>query len=757
MPPTPTAVIRRRPVLVAALAIGALVVVAHAPYLLGASDPNPLGPRSGLVVEARRGVLLGQPTIDPNNGFTSQALGNLAARTWLRGEVPWWNHFEGLGSPLAGETQNAPFFPLTLLVAVPWGQLVEHMLLEWLAGLATYLVLRRLRVRNLVALACGAAFALNGTFAWFQHAPVNPIAFLPLLVLGIERAADAADAGRRGGWLLVALALGLSLVAGFPETAYIDGLLATAWAIWRVGGIRAAGRRRYLAKLAGGGVVGLLVAAPALVALVGYLPEAFAAGHGGAGFSHAHLPAAGASAVVLPYVYGPIFAFNGYAHGSRFLDVFWGNTGGFVGASLVPLALAGLVARRHGSLRLVLGAWVAVALAATFGVGPAAWIVYHLPGMRAVAFYRYGPPSWEFAVVVLAALGVEELLSPRRSRVAIAIACAGGLVLVSVALRAAWPEVRALTGAPRHLRFAVGSFGWAAVVVVIVTGALAARRRMSVAIVCAAIVVDAIAMFGLPELSAPRHVRIDTAPVRFLSAHLGTARFATLGPIAPDYGSYWRIAELNTNDVPIPKRWRRYVRDRLDPDVDPVIFVGSAAGRPAGAPAPAAELVSHLDGYRDAAVRYIVTPPGLTFPAVDALHRVFTSRVAWIYELDGARPYFDVDPDVCHVETVSRDRASVSCRSPAALVRRELHMPGWRATVGGRAARINLVAGGVQEVRVPEGSSTVRFGYVPPYGREALLAAPIGAAALAGGALGAVRRRRTILARSKGRPIRSGR
>ena len=50
-------------------------------------------------------------------------------------------------------------------------------------------------------------------------------------------------------------------------------------------------------------------------------------------------------------------------------------------------------------------------------------------------------------------------------------------------------------------------------------------------------------------------------------------------------------------------------------------------------------------------------------------------------------------------------------------------MPGWRATVGGRAARINLVAGGVQEVRVPEGSSTVRFGYVPPYGREALLAA----------------------------------
>src|SRR5207302_5738 len=73
------------------------------------------------------------------------------------------------------------------------------------------------------------AFALNGAFAWFSHAPVNAIPFLPLLLLGIELAYTASSEERRGGWWLIAVAGALSIYAGFYEVAYVDGLMAVFW------------------------------------------------------------------------------------------------------------------------------------------------------------------------------------------------------------------------------------------------------------------------------------------------------------------------------------------------------------------------------------------------------------------------------------------------------------------------------------------------------------------------------------------------
>src|SRR5262249_49786057 len=160
---------------------GVAVLVANLLYVLGISDANPLGPRSGLGIVTTPSFVHGLPTIDPNNGFVSQALGHRAALDLLHFHLPWWTPYEGTGAPLAGEMQSAALFPPPLLTAISNGQLYEHMLLEFIAGAATYLVLRRLSVARLACLAAAIAFALNGTFAWFTHAPVNPVAFLPLL------------------------------------------------------------------------------------------------------------------------------------------------------------------------------------------------------------------------------------------------------------------------------------------------------------------------------------------------------------------------------------------------------------------------------------------------------------------------------------------------------------------------------------------------------------------------------------------------
>jgi hypothetical protein len=171
--------------------------------------------------------------------------------------------------------QSAALFASTLLLALSNGQLYEQVLLELVASAGTFLVLRRLGAGRWVAAGGGSAFALNGTFAWLANAPINPVAFLPLLLLGIEQAHDAALHARRGGWWLIALALALSIYAGFPETAHIDGLMGVAWLLWRCA---QGGRARIgplLLKASCGLAAGMLLVAPLLVAFLAALPHEF--------------------------------------------------------------------------------------------------------------------------------------------------------------------------------------------------------------------------------------------------------------------------------------------------------------------------------------------------------------------------------------------------------------------------------------------------------------------------------------------------
>src|ERR1700756_3237925 len=89
-----------------------VVVFANSTYLLHIFNANPINQLSGLGTTIQPGLLQGQNNIDPDIGFTSQALGHLAAVDWLHGHVPWWNPYEGVGAPLAGELQSAALFPL---------------------------------------------------------------------------------------------------------------------------------------------------------------------------------------------------------------------------------------------------------------------------------------------------------------------------------------------------------------------------------------------------------------------------------------------------------------------------------------------------------------------------------------------------------------------------------------------------------------------------------------------------------------------
>jgi hypothetical protein len=693
------------------------IILANLLTLAGVVDVDPLGSVGQVGGVVQQGFLPGIWFADPNIGYTAQALGHLAAMDWLHGIVPWWNPYEGLGAPLAAEMQSAAFFPPTLLLALPNGQLLFHVLLEVAAGLATFFLARELGCRRSVATLAGLLFALNGTFAWWGSASVNTLAFLPLAILGVERiwrrrAPDPA------GWLLLALSLALSVYAGFPEIAYLDGLFVVVWSLFRLAGHPAAGRARFAGRVLLGGGTGLLLAAPLLVAFAGYLPIADVGGHTG-GFGLAVVPRTSLSLVGLPYLYGPLNAFNGLAHGISY-------GGGFATIALLAAATVGVLGGHlERRLRILLAAVTVLLVLWEYGVPPFAFVLRHVvPYAGHLADSSYTQPVWELALVLLAASGVEALAAGRLARWAVAAGGLLGLAMVGLDLALAWPAVQALEHrAAGYHGWPVASVAWGAgtaVVLALVAIFLRGKRRLAAALVGSVLALDALTMFVTPQLSAPRTVALDLAPADYLATHLGTARFYSVGPYQPDYGSYFGLASLDVNDLPAPTLWERYV-SRLSPNADPLIFNGGrvVGGTPSRA-TQAQTLVQRLAAYEAAGVRYVLTRPGAdpfagSAGAGDGVQLVASSPYVSIYELPHPRPYFSATGGRCTLAWSSREAVAARCGGPASLLRLELDLPGWTATVDGHSVPIRSADGGFMSVPVPAGNSTVTFAYLPPH------------------------------------------
>ncbi len=703
-------------------AVALAVILANLPYLLGFFDPNPLHARSGLAQTIVPGLIGGRPTIDPNNGFSSQAIGHLAAMDILHLRVPWWNPYEASGMPLLGETQSAALFPPTLLTAFSGGQLFERMLLEMLAGICTYLLLRRLALARWAAVAGGIAFALNGTLAWFAHAAINPIPFLPMMLLGIERAYSAARAGRSGGWRLLAVAGALSIYAGFPEVAYIDGLMVLCWLGWRCGCVERTRLRPLLIKAGLGGLTAALLAAPLLLTMQGFLSHADIGIHGTGRLGSQHLSPYLLAQLVMPYVLGPI---NGDPRLT--IDIM---IGGYLSTLLMLFAVLGLFAPGRRGLKLVLFGFGLLVVARMYGEPPLLFPVLGvLPKMANIEFSRYAPAALAMTVIVLAALGLDDVARAPERRRRLLWGSLAAILVTAGAVYGVRPLVDSFHRSLYHHTYFLASIAWGLLVVGAVgIIALVRSARARAVLLTALVAVDAIALFVVPEFAAPRSVTLDTAPVAYLRQHLGTSRFFSLGALQPNYGSYYQLASADINDFP-PRAFARYIRTRLDPFVDPGVFTGGSGHyRQNNAPTPYTELLAHLNGYRALGVRYVLTTAGVALRQSPRTFRlVLRTPTTRIYQLSGAEAYFSAEG--CLIRPDGRTFAQVSCPRPTVLVRRETWFAGWTATVDGRSVPVRQVDGLFQSVKLPAGSHRVVFSYAPPGIEWALLAA------LAGGLL----------------------
>ena len=247
----------------------------------------------------------------------------------------------------------------------------------------------------------GALFALNGTIGWTPGPAAGIVATVCrccILALRARKQQKVATS-----ILIIGVATAWSILAGFPETAYISALLVLAWGLtdWSPSlsaGRWPDGRLRVCA--------GPVVATPLLIAFVDYMRQSGSFGiHNGGEKS---LPWAAFSATLMPYVYGSL----GTSLHSLPLSQIWFAIGGYTDILIILMALVGLSSRSaHRGLKFILLAWILLAWAKTFGVPPVMGLINHLPLMKQTNFFRYAPPSWELAMIILAAFGLDDFMN----------------------------------------------------------------------------------------------------------------------------------------------------------------------------------------------------------------------------------------------------------------------------------------------------------------------------------------------------------
>jgi hypothetical protein len=287
-------------------------------------------------------------------------------------------------------------------------------------------------------------------------------------------------------------------------------------------------------------------------------------------------------------------------------------------------------------------------------------------------------------------------------------------------------ETRHFVNAAHYRLYYLGSFGFA-LGGAVVAGSIAVEphlKRRS-AVLASLLAVDAVVLFMVPQLSTFRTTAVDTAPVEFLREHLGLQRFYTLGPIAPNYGSYFGIASINEANLPVPKAWGFYEIDHLDANTTPLAFSPDYRTNPDG-PSVLDEFKRNLRNFAGIGTKYLVT----TTDAEQAkqvvaagLRQAFDDGQVSIFEVPYVTDYFHTVDPMCQVKPLNWQAADVSCAGPSTLVRLELSDPGWSATRNGADAKVSTYGEIFQSVDVPAGTSRVTFDYAPQHILLAWLAA----------------------------------
>jgi hypothetical protein len=364
---------------------------------------------------------------------------------------PLWNPYMSYGAPLAANMQSQPFYPLYILFALDPGPRTYNLFILCrflIAGLCAYLYLR-LFLPFSPSVAGGLVSMLSGYYILYFNMPHLSVEVLvPAVFLVTERLLRRQTAGNI---LWAVLVVFLCIAGGMPESALMVLTFGYVYFLFRIASDRTlrAAARKHIGWFVSVNVLGFAAAAFLLgpflefsrisfdshkVSIVG---DITGLRHDVFGFS------------ILTYAVPAIFGtaqganaptLSGYAYVRGFC--------GILPVLFAVIAVGGLVrsARRRfpaeRSLTIFFLGSVVVFLLKRYGSPLINWIG-RLPLFQFVWFVKYQEPLLAFALAVLCALGVDQVLKQRASRGRLVAALSMAFLVLGAILTVMLPGVLA--------------------------------------------------------------------------------------------------------------------------------------------------------------------------------------------------------------------------------------------------------------------------------------------------------------------------
>jgi hypothetical protein len=623
-----------------------------------------------------------------------------------------WNTYLAAGSPMLGNGQSAPFYPLNWLhdlLPPAWSYWLSNMLRTLVAAGFTWAFARRRFSAEASALAA-VTYAFSFTFVSSISIPFgDTLTWLPALLWAVSPV--------RVYWLGIFTAI--ELLAGQPESAIIVAGIVGTWWMWDrlTRGGTLAEIRREIGKVSIAVGAGLIVALPALWPFLRYLTNS------AAGLFRAEYNPMFYSAHTLLELLTPEF------FGSATPSHSWGsNPGGFFGLLPFLLASAWIAARPREAARNPF-LWVfAASLCFIYQIPPLSWLL-RLPHLRTIYVSKFWAPV-TFAGAMLAAAALDEY---RRRRFPIwwtgaaTALCAAG----------AWWTFRDFIVALQLQRLET----WVAVKVIVALAAALAVLRLRPS--AAAVVAFAeLALYLVPyNTTAPRELFYPSTPaIDFLKKDPSRFRIMGDGVLPACLSGVFGLEDVRGYDAITYQPYFQYMT-RIDPafpDLASRLDLTSLATAPINRETLFVRdrflrpLEKWDGGYRDFLhrayywnqqltrvdqprlldllnVKYYLVGPGARLPPGIEDYQLAYSGEVDIYRNSHVLPRAHVDGDGtrARITVYGPTEVVVEARGPGLLVLADTMYPGWRAP----GYTIEVVEGLFRGVRLPPGDHVVRFSF----------------------------------------------
>jgi hypothetical protein len=347
--------------------------------------------------------------IDPGaSAWQDEPTYDLVSHVYMSGDIPLWNPYIALGTPLAASAISAVFFPLNFIVYMMphsfFGQAFDFTILLKLffAGFFTYCFMRELKINQLGSFASAIAFMLNGYFIFYLNmVHLNVEVLLPLLLFSFEKLTKTQDIKHI---IFAGIALAFAILGGMPESTLFALFLAVSYYVFRIWFRRndetIFSVRKYIFSLIGVfGFAGLL-SAFFTFPVTEFLSRSWNAHPTTIGLLGNHFSYDTIS-IIIPYFFGGIHStWNGVSQHAIIP---------YIGIVTILLAFCTfLVKNENRKIGLFFGCFAIFYLLKTYGF-PVINLIGYLPLFNVSIFPKYLFPEFAFSLAVLAGIGVQNI------------------------------------------------------------------------------------------------------------------------------------------------------------------------------------------------------------------------------------------------------------------------------------------------------------------------------------------------------------